>query len=53
MITIKHLKKSYDNVTPLKDVNAEIHKGDVVSIIESRPYSKTKTWTVISNNENA
>lgn len=33
MISIKHLKKSYDNVTPLKDVNAEIHKGDVISVI--------------------
>lgn len=33
MITIKHLKKSYENVTPLKDVNAEINKGDVISII--------------------
>ena len=33
MISIKHLKKSYDNVTPLKDVNAEIYKGDVISVI--------------------
>ena len=33
MITIKHLKKSYDNVTPLKDINAEINKGDVISVI--------------------
>ena len=24
--------------------------GDIVSIEESKPYSKTKTWTVISNN---
>lgn len=33
MITIKHLRKEYDNVTPLKDVNAEIEKGDVISVI--------------------
>lgn len=33
MITIKHLRKEYDHVTPLKDVNAEIEKGDVISII--------------------
>ncbi len=33
MITLQHLKKAYPNVTPLKDVNAEIHKGDVISII--------------------
>ena len=33
MITIRHLKKSYPNVTPLRDVNTEIHKGEVISII--------------------
>jgi len=33
MIEIRHLKKAYPNVTPLKDVNAQIHKGDVISII--------------------
>jgi small subunit ribosomal protein S17 len=35
------------------DENNQCKEGDVVSIIESRPYSKTKTWTVINNNENA
>lgn len=33
MIQIRHLKKAYPNVTPLQDVNVEIHKGDVISII--------------------
>ena len=33
MIQIKHLKKAYPNVTPLKDVNVTINKGDVISII--------------------
>ncbi len=33
VITISHLMKAYPNVTPLKDVNAEIRKGDVVTII--------------------
>ena len=33
MIKITHLQKKYPNVTPLKDVNVEIHKGDVISII--------------------
>ena len=32
MIKIEHLKKAYPNVTPLKDVSTEIHKGDVISI---------------------
>ena len=33
MITISHLRKEYPNVTPLTDVNAEIKKGEVISII--------------------
>lgn len=33
MITIKNLRKEYANVTPLKDVNAVINKGDVVVLI--------------------
>ena len=35
------------------DENNQFKEGDIVSIVESKPYSKTKTWTVISNNENA
>lgn len=33
MIEVKHLSKSFKNVTPLKDVNAKIYEGDVISII--------------------
>ena len=33
MIRIEHLRKEYPNVTPLKDVSAEIHDGDVISVI--------------------
>lgn len=33
MITIRHLRKEYQCVTPLKDVNAEIGKGEVISVI--------------------
>ena len=33
MIKIEHLRKEYPNVTPLKDVCAEINKGDIISII--------------------
>ena len=33
MIRINHIQKEYPNVTPLKDVNVEIHKGDVISVI--------------------
>ncbi len=33
VITVSHLKKVYPNATPLKDVNAVINQGDVISII--------------------
>ena len=33
MITILKLKKEYPNITPLRDVNVEINKGDVISVI--------------------
>ena len=33
MIRIEHLRKEYPIAVPLKDVNVEIHKGDVISII--------------------
>ncbi|MCQ2436151.1 MAG: amino acid ABC transporter ATP-binding protein [Clostridia bacterium] len=33
MITVSHLRKEYTNAIPLTDVNAEIHKGEVVSVI--------------------
>lgn len=33
MISIRHLRKEYPNVTPLKDVSVEIKKGEVISII--------------------
>lgn len=35
------------------DENNQFKEGDIVSIIESKPYSKTKSWTVITNDENA
>ena len=33
MIEVKHLRKEFENVTPLEDVNAVIEDGDVISII--------------------
>ena len=33
MIKVEHLRKEYPNVIPLQDVNCEINKGDVISII--------------------
>ena len=47
----KIVKRSKKFAAP--DENNQFKVGDIVSIVESKPYSKTKTWTVISNNENA
>ena len=33
MIEIRHLRKVYDNVTPLEDINCVINNGDIISII--------------------
>lgn len=33
IIRIEHLKKAYPGVTPIEDVNATIHRGEVISII--------------------
>lgn len=33
MITVSHLRKEYAAATPLTDVNAEIEKGEVISVI--------------------
>lgn len=33
MISISHLRKEYASVTPLKDINTEIKKGEVISVI--------------------
>ena len=33
LIEVKHLRKEFDSVVPLKDVNATVEEGEVVSII--------------------
>jgi len=33
LIEVKHLRKEYPNITPLKDVNATVDEGEVISII--------------------
>lgn len=33
MIEIRHLRKEYDNVTPLEDVSVTINNGDIISVI--------------------
>ncbi len=41
LIKVNHLKKVYDGVIPLKDVCAEINKGDIISIIGYSGTGKT------------
>jgi len=33
LLKVEHLRKEYENVTPLGDVNCEIERGDVISVI--------------------
>ena len=33
MIEIRHLRKEYEDTTPLKDVNAVINSGDIIAVI--------------------
>ena len=33
LIEIQHLRKEYPNITPLKDVNATVDRGEVISVI--------------------
>ena len=33
LIDVRHLKKSFDGVTPLRDVSCQIREGDVISVI--------------------
>ena len=35
------------------DENNEAHEGDTVTIAETKPISKTKTWTLVKINEKA
>ena len=33
MIELRHLRKEFEDVTPLEDINVTIHSGDVISVI--------------------
>ena len=41
MIKIEHLRKEYSGITPLRDVNVEIHDGDVIAVIGSSGTGKS------------
>lgn len=52
MIAIKHLRKEYPNVIPLKDINCEIKKGEVISIIGPSGTGKSTLLRCINRLEN-
>ena len=48
VLQIKNLSHTYNGTDPsLNEINLEIKEGEKVSIIESKPFSKKKTWQVI------
>lgn len=51
MIVIRNLRKEYPNITPLQNVNAEIKKGDVISIIGSSGTGKSTLLRCINRLE--
>lgn len=51
MLEIRHLCKAYEAETPLKDVNAVINKGDVISVIGPSGTGKTSLIRCINRLE--
>ena len=51
LIVIEHLKKSYENVAPIKDVNCTINSGDVISIIGPSGTGKSTLLNLINHLE--
>lgn len=47
MLELKHVKKSYDNVTILKDINLRIKDGEIVSILGPSGCGKTTLLNLI------
>lgn len=47
MLELKHIRKSYDGVTILNDVNLEIEKGEIVSILGPSGCGKTTLLNLI------
>lgn len=52
LIKVTHLCKEYPDVVPLKDVNAEIYKGDVISIIGPSGTGKSTFLRCLNRLEN-
>ena len=53
LIRLEHLKKSFGDVTPIKDVSCDIYKGDVVSIIGPSGTGKSTLLNLVNHLEKA
>lgn len=51
LIEVEHLKKVYPNITPLRDVNTTIRKGEVITIIGPSGTGKTTLMRCINRLE--
>ena len=47
MISVKHLQKSYDGIQVLRDVNAEIEKGEICVIVGESGAGKTTLLNIL------
>ena len=50
---VEHLRKKYENVEPLKDMNCEIHKGEVITIIGPSGTGKSTFLNLLNQLETA
>lgn len=53
LIQLEHLKKSFENVTPIKDVSATVFRGDVISIIGPSGTGKSTLLNLVNHLEEA
>ena len=53
LIKVEHLKKSFGDLTPVKDLNCEIKRGDVVSIIGPSGTGKSTLLYLMNHLEKA
>lgn len=53
LIRIGHLKKSFGDVTPVKDVSCDIYQRDVISIIGPSGTGKSTLLNLINHLETA
>ena len=53
LLKIEHLKKSFGNITPLKDINCTVNRGDVISVIGPSGTGKSTLLYLINRLEDA